>query len=94
MQGDQYFIFHLALAELMARGVDVSGEKLRVLNLLLSAASDRRRFGRGSPQIAFPDLAAKLWGFNADNPTVVHLAQIRNFRLEAGPDLAGQMPHV
>ncbi len=79
-QRDQFFIFHLALAELMSRGVDVSGEKPRVLDLLLSTASDRRRFGWGSLQIAFPDLAARIQGFNPQNPSSDHLETIRKLR--------------
>jgi hypothetical protein len=91
-QRDQFFIFHLALAELISRGVDVSGEKLRVLDLLLSAASDRRRFGWGSLQIAYPDLAATLRGFDAQNPSSNHLDIIRKLRREieaVGPVTTG-----
>lgn len=91
-QRDQFFVFHLALAELMARGVDVSGEKPRVLDLLLSTASDRRRFGWGSLQLAFPDLAAALSGFDPQNPSSVHLEMIKNLRREielGGPTTTG-----
>jgi hypothetical protein len=79
-QHDQYFIFHLVLTELMARGIDVSGEKPRVLDLLLSEASDRRRFGWGSLKIAFSELAAKLSGFSPENPTAAQLEQIKKLK--------------
>jgi hypothetical protein len=77
LERDQFFIFHPALAELMARGVDVSGEKPRVLDLLLSSASDRRRFGWGSLQIAFPDLAGPFKDLICKTPVQVMNRKIR-----------------
>lgn len=74
---DQYYIFHLALAALMARGEDVTPEKPRILDLLLSDASDRRRFGWGSLQVAFPELAAQLPEFDPEHPSQDHLDKIR-----------------
>ena len=75
-QKNQYYIFHLALPELMARGVDISPQKQRILDLLLSEDSDRRRFGWTCLQIGFPELARGVTGFDPQNPSPDHTAAI------------------
>lgn len=77
---DQYYVFHLALPELMARGVDVSPQRPRILDLLLSKDSDRRSFGWTCLQIAFPELARGLAGFDPRNPSAEHLVTIGRLR--------------
>jgi len=81
-QNDQYFVFHLALAELLSRGEDVSSEKERIIDLLASDSLDRRRFGWASLQIAFPTLAEEILGFDPQSPSSLHVEQILRMKEE------------
>jgi len=76
-QDDQYYIYHLALASLMARGEDISAEKNIIVALLASDEADRRRFGWGSLQLGYPDLAAQLEGFDAEKPSAEHIERVK-----------------
>jgi len=82
-QKDQYYIFHLALPELMSRGVDVSPHKPRILGLLLADDSGRRGFGWTCLRLAFPELASAISGFNSEKPSEAHLEKIRRFKQDA-----------
>ena len=81
-QNDEYYIFHLALTELLERGEDISAEKVAVLDLLATDDSDRRKFGWTCLQIAFPGLAEQIAGFDPEEPTNAHIEQIQRFRAE------------
>lgn len=90
-ENDEYYIFHLALAHLMAhlmaRGLDVSSEKARVLDLLLSDELDRRRFGWACLQLAFPDLSRPdlsrvLPDFDFQSPSPAHRESLRQMKAE------------
>ncbi len=77
---DEYYVFHLALADLMARGEDVSSQKPRILDLMASENGERRRFGWASLQIAFPELAAQLENYNPKSPSASHHELIQHMR--------------
>ena len=68
LESDQYYIYHLALENLMSRGEDVSKFKPRILALLQSEDPDRRRFGWNCLQLAFPPEAEVLAGFRSNSP--------------------------
>ena len=55
--GDQYFIYHLALAALMARGENVDQHQQKLLEMLQCDDEDKRKFAWCSFQLAFPELA-------------------------------------
>jgi hypothetical protein len=55
--GKEYYITHLLLANLMARGEDIAQELPFILELVRSNSPDRRRFGLMSLQLGFPDVA-------------------------------------
>ena len=65
----EYYVSHLILAELMRRGEDISVDLPAVLALLRSDSPDERRFGFGSLQLAFPELARQLSDFDPADPT-------------------------
>lgn len=68
IRGDEYYISHLLLGELLRRGEDVSGELEPVLELLRSDDADRRRFGWACLQLAFPAEASKVGAFDPQEP--------------------------
>lgn len=76
-ENDEYYIYHLALAHLMARGLDVTRKKNRVLDLLLSKELDRRRFGWLCLQIAFPEIAREIADFDVKAPSPAQLDVLR-----------------
>lgn len=80
---DQYFIFHIVFPLLMARGEDVTSEKSRILDLMLSDNGDRRRFGWASLQIVFPLIAKQFAEFDPENPSQEHLEELNVLRKEA-----------
>lgn len=65
----EYYVSHLILAELMRRGEDISGDLPAVLTLLRSESPDERKFGLGSLQLAFPELAQQLSDFDPREST-------------------------
>ncbi len=60
----------------MSRGEDVSGEKKRIIELMASGESYRRRFGWASLQIAFPDVAKHIEGFDPESPSPAHVQEM------------------
>lgn len=66
---DDYFVFHLVFPLLMSQGEDVTSEKDRILELLLSDNWERRRFGWASLQIVFPVIADKSPNSILNRPT-------------------------
>ncbi|HVF85807.1 MAG TPA: hypothetical protein VM821_07475, partial [Abditibacteriaceae bacterium] len=79
---DQYYIFHLALANLMSRGEDVSCYKGQIVKLLASDNLDRKKFDWASVQVAYLDGAEQLTDFNPEAPTTTHAETIRKLQGE------------
>jgi hypothetical protein len=77
---DNHFLFSLALSELISRGVDVSEQRGKVLDLLGSDAADRRTSGWTSLKVAFPELATSLVGFDPQHPAPAYLEEINRMR--------------
>lgn len=61
----------------MARGLNITCEKNRVLDLMLSPELDRRRFGWQCLQIAFPEIARELPNFDVTAPSPAQLDVLR-----------------
>ncbi len=61
--GSEYFISHLLLAHLMARGESIDDELPVIVGLLISESGDKRRFGWEALKFAFPTSAAKICEF-------------------------------
>lgn len=77
LDGDQYYIYHLALASLMARGEDITCYKDKLLALLGGPDEDKRRFALGSLKLAFPELAMQVRDFNPGDRTEVCAAKVK-----------------
>lgn len=68
-RGDEYFITHLLLAHLMARGEDVASELPCIVALLRSDSETRRYFGWSALKLAFPEVASTIAPYQpSDSP--------------------------
>lgn len=65
----QYYIYHLAFAQLMARGEDIQQERTYLFDLLSSDATDQRLFGWRTLQSAFPEIAAQIPDYDPNAST-------------------------
>ena len=64
----------------MSRGEDVTSEKDRILELLLSDNWERRRFGWAPLQIVFPVIAGQIAEFDSESPDSAHLEFLRDLK--------------
>lgn len=60
--GQEYFISHLIIAELVTRGEPVESFRSVIEHQLASPSADVQRFGRANAQLWFPELASSPAG--------------------------------
>lgn len=77
LDGEQYFIYHLALAGLMAKGEDIEMYRPKMVNMLMSLNSDERKFAWGCVCLAFPDIASQLKGYDPLKKTEICQEQVK-----------------
>lgn len=76
----EYYISHLIIGELVARGEPVADFLDYIFTLLQSDDSDKRRFGWHNLNIWFPELAGQFGTFDAANPTAENKAKLASLR--------------
>ena len=59
-RGNEYYVSHLLLAQLMKRGENIASELPSIVDLIKSESSERRRFGWAALKFAFPETASKI----------------------------------
>lgn len=77
LDGEQYFIYHLALAGLMAKGEDIEMYRPKIINMLTSSESAQREFAWGCVCLAFPDIASQLKDYDPLTKTEISQQQVK-----------------
>ena len=87
LDGEQYFIYHLALAGLMAKDEDIEMYRPKMVNMLMASNSDERKFAWGCVCLAFPDIASQLKDYDPLKKTEICQEQVKAIggQQEAGP---------
>lgn len=87
LDGEQYFIYHFALAGLMAKNEDIEMYRPKMVNMLVSPHSDERQFAWVCVRLAFPDIASQLKEYDPLKKTELCQEQVRTIggQLSAGP---------
>ena len=82
LQGKEYYIFHLAIAELAVRGEDIQKQRKHVLNLLTSEPHAARVCGWRTLRYFYPEAATQIEAYRPNDPVDVCRTKIQTLLLD------------